>query len=122
MPKFKYAAVAEGGQQVSGVLEADHPNDARLRLAERGVYVREIKEKASFMKMELTPKRVSRPFTWRSAWLKSGTAKEKAMGSPWCSAITARSGTSICFRSFASFWNSPPVMGRKPHVLSQAAS
>jgi type IV pilus assembly protein PilC len=60
MPKFKYAAVAEGGQQVSGVLEADHPNDARVKLAESGVYVREIKEKASFMKMELAPKRVPR--------------------------------------------------------------
>jgi type IV pilus assembly protein PilC len=60
MPKFKYAAVNTDGQAVSGMIEADHANDVRLQLAETGVFVREIKERASLMKLELMPKRVPR--------------------------------------------------------------
>jgi type IV pilus assembly protein PilC len=60
MPKFKYAAVNTDGQSVSGMIEADHANDVRLQLAETGVYVREVKERASLMKLEIMPKRVPR--------------------------------------------------------------
>jgi type IV pilus assembly protein PilC len=60
MPKFKYAAVTLDGNAVNGVFEADHPNDVRMRLAETGVFVREIKERTGLMKMELMPKRVPR--------------------------------------------------------------
>src|SRR3954471_1208012 len=60
MPKFKYAAVNADGQAVSGLIEADHANDVRVKLAETGVYVREIKERAGLMKLEIMPKRVPR--------------------------------------------------------------
>jgi type IV pilus assembly protein PilC len=60
MPKFKYAAVNVDGENVTGLIEADHANDVRLKLAETGVYVREIKERAGLMKLELMPKRVPR--------------------------------------------------------------
>ena len=60
MPKFKYAAVNSDGQSVSGMLEADHPNDARLKLAERGIFAQGIKERPGLMKMELKKQRVPR--------------------------------------------------------------
>jgi len=60
MPKFKYAAVTADGQPVSGLLEADHVNDVRVRLAEKGIFAQAIKERQGLMKMELTPKRVPR--------------------------------------------------------------
>jgi type IV pilus assembly protein PilC len=60
MPKFKYAAVNANGDPVSGLMEADHAADVRVQLAETGVYVREIKQRAGLLKMELLPKRVPR--------------------------------------------------------------
>jgi type IV pilus assembly protein PilC len=60
MPKFKYAAVNADGQAVSGMIEADHANDVRLQLAETGVFVRDVKERAGLLKMELKAKRVPR--------------------------------------------------------------
>jgi type IV pilus assembly protein PilC len=60
MPKFKYAAVTSDGQSVSGLLEADHVNDVRVRLAEKGIFAQAIKERPGLMKLELTPKRVPR--------------------------------------------------------------
>lgn len=60
MPKYKYAAVTTDGQSVTGLLEADHVNDVRVRLAEKGIFAQAIKERPGFMKMELMPKRVSR--------------------------------------------------------------
>jgi type IV pilus assembly protein PilC len=60
MPKFKYAAVTSDGQSVTGLLVADHPNDVRVKLAEKGVFTQSIKERPGLMKMELTPKRVPR--------------------------------------------------------------
>ncbi|HEX4492835.1 MAG TPA: type II secretion system F family protein [Acidimicrobiia bacterium] len=60
MTKFKYAAVTSDGQSVSGMLEADHANDVRARLAEKGMFAQAIKERQGLMKLELTPKRVPR--------------------------------------------------------------
>ena len=60
MPKFKYAAVTTDGQSVTGLLEADHVNDVRVQLAEKGIFAQAIKERPGLMKMELAPKRVSR--------------------------------------------------------------
>jgi type IV pilus assembly protein PilC len=60
MPKFKYAAVSAEGARVSGVIEADHANDARMSIVDRGLHAIEMKEKPSFLKMELAPKRVPR--------------------------------------------------------------
>ena len=63
---------------------------------------------------------VSCPPTFLNAWLMSGTVREKAMGSPWASATSASSGTTSCFRSFASLSNSASVMGTNPQFFSQA--
>ena len=60
MPKFQYAAVTAEGQQTKGVVTADHPNDARLMLADRGLYGLTLKPRPTLMKMELTKKRVKR--------------------------------------------------------------
>ena len=35
MPKFQYAGVTAEGGTAKGVVTADHPNDARLMLADR---------------------------------------------------------------------------------------
>ena len=60
MPKFKYSAVTSDGQSVTGLLEADHPNDVRVKLAEKGVFTQSIKARPGLLKMELTPQRVPR--------------------------------------------------------------
>ncbi|MCU1426092.1 MAG: Type fimbrial assembly protein PilC [Actinomycetia bacterium] len=60
MSKYKYAAADADGQRVAGVIEADHPSDARVALGERGLVTLEIKEKPSLLKLELMPKRVAR--------------------------------------------------------------
>ncbi len=60
MTKFKYAAIDVHGQSITGLLEADHPNDVRAQLAEQGVYAREVKERPSLLNIELTKKRVPR--------------------------------------------------------------
>jgi len=60
MAKFKYAGVTAEGTAVSGVVEADHVNDARVALAEKGLYGLRVKERPSIWKMELAPKKVKR--------------------------------------------------------------
>jgi type IV pilus assembly protein PilC len=60
MTKYKYAGVSEDGSTVKGVLTADHLNDARVALAEQGVYGLQIKEKPSLLKTEITKKHVPR--------------------------------------------------------------
>jgi type IV pilus assembly protein PilC len=60
MSKFKYAGVTADGAAVSGVVEADHVNDARVALADKGLYGLRVKERPSIWKMELKPKKVKR--------------------------------------------------------------
>jgi type IV pilus assembly protein PilC len=60
MSKFKYAGVTAEGAAVSGVVEADHVNDARVALADKGLYGLRVKERPSIWKMELAPKKVKR--------------------------------------------------------------
>jgi type IV pilus assembly protein PilC len=60
MAKYKYAGVTAEGAAVSGVVEADHVNDARVALADQGLYGLRVKERPSFWKMELKPKKVKR--------------------------------------------------------------
>jgi type IV pilus assembly protein PilC len=60
MAKFKYAGVTAEGAAVSGTVEADHANDARVALADKGLYGLQVKERPSFWKMELAPKKVKR--------------------------------------------------------------
>lgn len=60
MTKYKYAGVTEDGSSVKGKVTADHLNDARVALAEQGVYGLQIKEKPSLLKTEITKKHVPR--------------------------------------------------------------
>jgi type IV pilus assembly protein PilC len=60
MAKFKYAGVTAEGAAVSGTVEADHVNDARVALAEKGLFGLRVKERPSFWKMELSKKKVKR--------------------------------------------------------------
>ena len=60
MPKFQYAGSDRRGGSAKGVVTADHPNDARLMLADRGLYGLTLKPRPSLLKMEITKKKVSR--------------------------------------------------------------
>jgi type IV pilus assembly protein PilC len=60
MPKFQYAGLTADGGNAKGVVVADHPNDARLMLADRGLYGLTLKPRQSLLKMEITKKKVSR--------------------------------------------------------------
>jgi len=60
MAKYSYSALSESGEQQKGVIEADHLTDARLALADRGLYGVEVAVKASVWKTEITKKRVPR--------------------------------------------------------------
>src|SRR5262245_39144784 len=60
MAKFKYAGVTAEGAAVSGTVEADNANDARVALADKGLYGLQVTERPSFWKMELKPKKVKR--------------------------------------------------------------
>jgi type IV pilus assembly protein PilC len=60
MPKFQYAGLTAEGGTAKGVVTADHPNDARLMLADRGLYGLTLKPRPSLLKMEITKKKVSR--------------------------------------------------------------
>jgi type IV pilus assembly protein PilC len=60
MAKYKYAGVTAEGAAVNGVVDADHINDARVTLAEQGLFGIRVKERPSFWKMELAPKKVKR--------------------------------------------------------------
>jgi type IV pilus assembly protein PilC len=60
MPKFQYAGLTAEGGSAKGVVTADHPNDARLMLADRGLYGLTLKPRPSLLKMEVTKKKVSR--------------------------------------------------------------
>jgi len=60
MPKFQYAGLTADGVSTKGVVTADHPNDARLLLSDRGLYGLTLKPRPSFLKMEITKKKVSR--------------------------------------------------------------
>jgi type IV pilus assembly protein PilC len=60
MAKYTYAAVLETGEPTKGVIVADHPNDARVALVDRGLYGVEVAQKRSIWKTEITKKRVPR--------------------------------------------------------------
>jgi type IV pilus assembly protein PilC len=60
MAKYSYTAVSEAGERKKGVIQADHPNDARIALVDRGLYGVEVTEKQSVWKTEITKKRVPR--------------------------------------------------------------
>jgi type IV pilus assembly protein PilC len=60
MAKYTYSALSESGEQQKGVIEADHLTDARLALADRGLYGVEVAVKPSVWKTEITKKRVPR--------------------------------------------------------------
>ena len=50
MPKFQYAGLTADGVSTKGVVTADHPNDARLLLSDRGLYGLTLKPRPSFLK------------------------------------------------------------------------
>lgn len=60
MAKFRYVGLDEKGGKVKGVVEADHANEARIALAERGFRSLRLKERPSFLQTEITRKRISR--------------------------------------------------------------
>jgi type IV pilus assembly protein PilC len=60
MAKYSYSAVSEAGERRKGVIEADHVNDARIALVDRGLYGVEVAEKPSIWKTEITKKKVPR--------------------------------------------------------------
>ena len=72
MPKFQYAGLTADGSSTKGVVTADHPNDARLMLADQGLYGLTLKPRPSFLKMELTKKdKDTWTFTYREKKLNS---------------------------------------------------
>jgi type IV pilus assembly protein PilC len=60
MAKYTYTAVSDAGEAQKGVIEADHLTDARVALADRGLYGIEVAAKPSIWKTELTKKKVPR--------------------------------------------------------------
>jgi type IV pilus assembly protein PilC len=60
MSKYRYTAVSEAGKPQKGVIAADHMNDARIALVDRGFYGVQIAEKQSIWKFEITKKKVPR--------------------------------------------------------------
>ena len=59
MPKYKFTALSENGENQEGVIEASSVDDARLLLRDRGLYLletRELVEKGSKKEIELSVK------------------------------------------------------------------
>ena len=47
MPIFEYKGVGVAGKSLKGVVEADSPKTARLKLKAKGVYTTDLKERSS---------------------------------------------------------------------------
>lgn len=60
MDKFKYSAVDDAGNKVSGVESASSVGTAHLALLERGYQTIQLDEKRNILKFEITKKMVSR--------------------------------------------------------------
>lgn len=59
-PKFRYVALDDGGNKVSGVEEAQSVGSAHLALLQRGFQPLEVSQKISILNLELTKKKVPR--------------------------------------------------------------
>jgi type IV pilus assembly protein PilC len=60
LSKFRFSALDAAGKQVSGVETAGSSGAAHLALIQRGFQPLEVKEKGSFLKIEVTKKKVKR--------------------------------------------------------------
>jgi len=58
MVKYKYEAVTDGGQRIRGVTDAVSVKIAMAALVDQGLDVRKLKEKKSFLKFEVTKKKL----------------------------------------------------------------